>query len=489
MTEEERRLAELLHKAVPQPPRPISADDIAARVAARRRITVLPVQPWLPALAVACVLLAIAGTSVWLVGGRPAPSAPAARPSSTGAPADVSSSSSASSASSTSTPPSRSAGSTSSSARPPASSAGTSPRQTATSTRTNHNYPNPESSVIPIGVIGAFGAQLLNVAPIGPVIVGGAGAVYGLEPAKPDQSLPGLIDRFELANGVSTAQVQIDPNASWPPLVTSRALWLPVVTAGTVTIELLDPVTLRQTGSFQIAAVTPASAQPVLAASPGYSEILLGDGNQIYSLNPSSGAVEHQLSITGLVGGLAVSPDGSRLYAGANTGGGEPHLLILDLQHGLATLSDTVLPNSQDSPVVGHGAVTGLLATSGGAWVTVRYPYPTIQSAADDIVFAPLNDPGHPREAIPGGGLAATATLAGGAVFVSGLHQIECADPQTAAVRAHASQMGELGLSHNFYSVQLVGGRYYASFQTNGGDAGGAYVGLAVLHPPAACGG
>ncbi len=471
MTDEERRLAELLQQAVPQPPRPVSADEIAARVAGRRRVALPLFQPWLPALAAACVLLAIAGTSVWLISGRSAPSAPTARPSSgsTSVPADVSSSSTASSPSRSA---SRSASGASSSARRPPSRPTSSPRQTATGSM--RPDPDATTSVVPTGGIGAFGAQLLNVAPIGPVIVGGANTVYGLE--------GGQIDRFDLASGAVTAQARLDPNASWPPLVTSRALWLTVVTPGTVTIQLLDPVTLRQIGSSRIPAATPSgtgpSWTPVLAADADDSEIFLADDDQIYSLDPTSGAVEQQAGVLGPVGALAVSANGSRLYAGVNVpGASSPRLLVLDAQHGLSTLGNTPF---------GSGAVNGLLVTSGGVWGSF------VGNPADDNVvrFAPLTDPSRTREVQwGGGGVPASATLAGGAVWLSGVYNITCNDPQTGAVRAQASQLGELGLAHYFRSVQLVGGHYYASFQTNGGDAGGAYVGLAVLHPPAACGG
>jgi len=466
MTDEERRLAELLQKVVPQPPRPISADDIAARVAGRRRVALPGFQPWLPALAAACVLLVIAGTSVWLISGRSAPSAPAARPSSTAA--GLSSTSSSSSASSS---PSRSATSASSSAHQTTARSSASPRHTATGSM----RPDPDAtSVVPTGGIGAFGAQLLNVAPIGSVIVGGANTVYGLEGSQ--------IDRFDLASGATTVQAPLDPNGYWPPLVTSRALWLTVVGPGTVTIEMLDPTTLRQIGSSQIAAASPSGTgprwTPVLAANADDSEIFLGNADQIYSLDPASGTVEHQSGVPGLIGGLAVSPDGSRLYAGVNVSdSGIPRLLVLDVQHGLSTLSNTPF---------GSGAITGLLVTSGGVWGSLAGASPDDNT----VRFAPLTDLSRTREVQHGGGgVPASANLAGGAVWLSGVYDITCNDPRTGAVRAQASQLGELGLAHYFRSVQLVGGRYYASFSTNGGDAGGAYVGLAVLNPPAACGG
>jgi hypothetical protein len=434
MTDEERRLAELLQQAVPQPPRRITAADIAAQVARRPAVARYRFSPWLPALAAASVLLVIAAASVWLISGRSAPSAPTAQSSSAAASAPTSATHTAS----------------------------TSPSRTASGASPRPSTPPPFRS----GVVGAFGARMLNSALIRPVIVSGAGAVYGLE--------GGTIDRFDPSSGAITAQAPVDPSANWPPLVTTRALWQTAVTPGVVTVRMLDPRTLEQVRSTQITTQTPSSTgprwTPVLAADANYSEILLGNADQIYALNPVTGAVEHQVGIVGLVGGLAVSPDGSKLYAGLNVqGSGTARLLVLDIRHGLLTLDDTALDN---------GPVAGLLATSGGVWITY------VTGRENNIRFAPLTDLAHTREATPGGGgLPATATVAGGKVFLSGIYTIACADPRTAAVRAQAQQMGELGLTHYFGSVQLVAGHYLASFQTNYSDDRG----LAVLTPPAAC--
>ncbi len=80
MTEEERRFAALLKDAVPTPPMSLSYEEIAARAhprtdsrlarPARAGAAGPAVQhrrPWLPALAAACVTLAVAGGSVTLI--------------------------------------------------------------------------------------------------------------------------------------------------------------------------------------------------------------------------------------------------------------------------------------------------------------------------------------------------------------------------------------------------------------------------------------
>ncbi len=82
-SEEERRLAEWLAAGTPEPPRMLTAEDIAARTSASR-----PRHRWVPLLAAAAVLVIIVGVTIGLVRAGQS-SAPATRPPS--APASASS--------------------------------------------------------------------------------------------------------------------------------------------------------------------------------------------------------------------------------------------------------------------------------------------------------------------------------------------------------------------------------------------------------------
>jgi hypothetical protein len=437
MIDEERRLAELLQQAVPQPRRRITVADIAAQVARRPMVTPPRVRPWLPALVAAAVLLVVAASSVWLISGHSRRSAPATQSSSA------------------------------------ITGAATSATDSGSPSRTASSSPTPTTpDPFRYGVVAAFNAQLLNGAPIAMEIVSGAGAVYGREPR--------FIDRFEPRYGAITARVPADPDADWPPLVTSHAFWQTVTTPGVVTIQRRDPRTLQLIGSSQIPAPTPKPAErpwdPVLAADPDDSEIFLGNADQIYSLDPSTGTAEHLADVPAPVGGLAVSPDGSRLYVGVNVPNSMSRLLVLDIRHGLATLSNTPLDNN----IVGT-----LLATSGGVWATLASGMET------SIRFAPLADLAHthavgtPTEPAGngGGGVPAFATLAGGVVWLSGNSTIACADARTGAIRARAEEMDEHGFSDYVSSVQFVAGHYFAGYATNHSNDHG----LAMLDPPSAC--
>lgn len=442
MTEEESRLAALLQQAVPQPPRSVSPEDIAARVADRAAAAPRKFGPWVPALAAACALLVIAATSVWLIGSGFRPAAPTPQ---------------SSRASTAPLPPV-----TGTSPGPAVTSAGTLPRNSGDPVvpRQSDITAEPTTAPSPGPFVGPWSARLLNSVPIDFVIVGGADAAYGLEGRQ--------LDRFDPADGYIAAHRLLDPNTNWPPVVTTQALWLTVMTQGGIIVQKLDPHSLQRSWALQLA-TTPATTDPpwtpALAATKDGSELFLGYADQLYSVNPVDGMVE-QHRLDGHVGGLAVSPDGSRLYVGVNVRGSETaRLLALDIRHGLSTISETPLAS---------GLVTDLLATSGALWATLD----------DTVYFAPLTDPTHDQVVIGGGGgLPATATLAGGVVWLSGLGSIACADARTGAVRAQANSSGWGNMAQYVGSVQLVAGHWLGSYGTNYSNDRG----LAALAPPARC--
>lgn len=442
MTEEESRLAALLQQAVPQPPRSMSPDHIAASVADRAAGSPRRFGPWFPALAAACALLVIAATSVWLIGSGFRPAAPTSR----------------SSRASTTLP----ATATSTSTGPVATSAGTLPWNSGDPVvpRQPDITAEPTTAPSPEPFVGPWSARMLNSVPIDFVVVGGADAAYGLEGRQ--------LNRFDPVDGYIAAHRLLDPNTNWPPVVTTEALWLSVMTQGAVILQKLDLHSLQRRGALQLA-ITPATTDPpwtpALAATQDGSELFLGYADQLYSVNPTDGMVE-QHSLDGHVGGLAVSPDGSRLYVGLNVGGGgTATLLALDIRHGLSTISKTPLA---------RGLVTDLLATSGAVWATLD----------DSVYVTPLTDLSHNRAVIGGGGgLPATATLAGGVVWLSGLGSIACADARTGAVRAQANSSGWGNMARYVGSVQLVAGHWLGSYGTNFSSDRG----LATLTPPARC--
>jgi hypothetical protein len=457
MTEEERRLAALLQQAVPQPPHSMTAGELAAQVARRATATPYRFRLWLPAVAAACALLVVGATSVWLLSGRSTPAAPTAQSSGASVPLPAVTSASTSS---------RNAGDPSMTRHSASSTAPSSQvRQSASGTRST----KPTSSG-PTRPAEDWSFQPLYGPPIRSVIVSGTDAVYGLERLG--------LDRFEPPYENLTAQVPVDPNANWPPLVTARALWQTVPADGAVTLRALDPVTLQEIGSVRLAAATPTSTgpqwTPVLAADADASTLFLGNANRVYSVNPVSSEVEQEVAVKGTIGGMAVSPDGARLYVGVNVQGSDTaRLLVLDIRHGLSPVSDTPL---------GAASVLSLLATGGGVWAT----FGVEERGGGKVRFAPLNDLARTRVVVEWGDKN-SATLAGGIVWIGGSGELVCADASTGTVRDRVQVESVTGLPHYIGSVRLLAGRWIVAYLRE--STNGTYdYDLSVMTPPARCG-
>lgn len=412
MTEEERQLSAVYQQAVLQPPRLPTFDDIVEQ--ARRR----PTEPhrlgrWLPALAAACILLVVAAAGVWLVRDRAhAPVLIAKSPTVGSAPR--------------------------SSAAP---SAGT-----------------PKA-------VGPWSARALTNAPIGMTIASGPDAIFGREGAD--------LVRFDPATGAVLVRAAANPDAFWPPLVTTNAFWQASVAHGIVSVQSLSPDTLQPLAYHAIAGASVPSPDgpqwsPVLAASPDGASLFLGNGSQLYALDAATGKVNQRAAVNGLIGAVAVSADGTKVYVAVNPqGSNAAELDLLAVRHNLSTVSQAALPGAP---------VTGLLVSSGGIWATFAGGH------ADSVWYLPSSNLSHGQVVSSGGGgTPSTVTLAGGAVWLGGPNTVACADPATGAVRDQAAVTVQLGQPRYFADIVLIDGHWLASYQTNGTTA------LATFMPPAAC--
>ena len=341
---------------------------------------------------------------------------------------------------------------------------------------TDRSTPPPE----PVGqLVGPWSGTSLTVTSIRPILASDADAVYGREPTR--------IDRFDPSSGHITAWAEVDEHTDWPPLVTSRALWQTVAANGAVTVQALDLRTLRTLRTVRIAAATPTATpsgpcgcaqvpagsqwKPVLAGSPDASTLFLGNADRVYSLDPASGAVEQQTTVDGLVGGMAVSPHGTRLYVAVNVPSrNTAHLLVLDAEHGLSVLSDAPLDG---------GTVRSLLVTGGGVWTNANNGH------EDTIRFARWTNLSHSRVISFVGDL--TVTFAGGWVWVGGSGDVLCVDASTGTVRDRRSVESMMGLPYSFGSVQLVAGHWLAAYLAPDDFNGGENTGLATFTPPPSC--
>jgi hypothetical protein len=435
---EERQLTEMMHRITPEPPRRVTVEDIAFRLAnqagpgrqprplrrphrePRLRRPGPRGRAWAPVLAAASVFVLIgasAGIAV-LVSSHHSPS-------STGV----------------------AVGNTTSSGAP-ASSSATSPAATAT--------PIPGAP---------WGAGLVSHLTLMPASLTGSGdSLYAF-------TGPDLV-RIDPATGAIVRSVPAFSRVMNAPVVLGGKVW--VVShydSGHVFLDGYDAQTLDHVTTVTVPSLGPESstAEGVLAAGPdGY--LYLAAGDSVAVVNPANGAVVRRVQpLTGPPSSVAVSPDGSRLYVSIASA---PVLLLktYDLTRG-------GVPVGQSRLSVGSGG--NLVATSGGVWGTLG------SGMSQWVWFAPG---GNLSSASPvtrgaGGGLISLPSAAEGAIWIGGTHTLACADPATGKVRASGTIPADHGTSEYFGSVTYAGGHAYAYYV----DTQSGVQGLATVSPPASC--
>ena len=446
MNTEERQLADLLHRVTPEPPRRVTVEDIAFRLAneagqgrqalyrsprlreprsrePRRRRPRFG-RAWAPALAAAAVVVVAGGSAALAVG--------------------LSSSSHHGGASSPASTL------TSSSAAPATSSAATSPAAIST-------------SAVPIA--GApYGAELISRDKITPgTLTSGDNYLYGVE--------PGYLVQIDPANGSVLHRVPDNAQVPSAPVIVAGQVW--AVTSygdGGATLTGYDAATLEQVASVQVPVSNRVSfaAAGVLAAGTHHT-LYLAAGDHIAVVSADSHAVTRLVNVlNGPINSLAVSPDGSKLYVSLGTF----NLLTYDLPAVAEMAASTM--NAQ-------GVGANLVATSGGVWGT----FAIVQ--APTVFFAPGGD--LTKSVTVGSATGANGyafpTYSGGAVWVGGAQTLVCASPANGKVLATASIPRDNGAAEYLGGVTVTGGRAYASYASPSAHQ----AGTAVMTLPSACSG
>jgi hypothetical protein len=448
---EERQLTEVLHRITPEPPRRVTVEDIAFRLASQAGPGRQPRyrgrphreprlrrpswgRAWAPALAAASVFVvagAAAGIALLASSHHSPPSAgPAVRGSTT-----------------TSSPASS----------PTGTPASTSPAVTGTA------------------IPGApWGAGLIDHLALQPASLTGSGdSLYALTSQD--------VVRIDPATGTIVRSAPIGyPSQSFgyriqnPPVVLGHMVW--VVSsygAGSAILTGYDAQTLDRVTSVTVPASGQLSAagQGVLAAGPD-GNLYLAAGHSVAVVDPANGALVRRIQVpAGAASSVAVSPDGSRLYVGTFDQSVQLfQLLTYDLSQGGVQVG---------SSSIKVGAGGNLVATSGGVWGTLG------SGMSEWVWFARSGDlsSASPVTRSAGGGLPPLPALAGGAVWVGGTQSLACADPATGRVLASAPIPGDQGVAVYFGSVAYAGGHAYAYYI----DDRSQTQGVAILTPPAGC--
>jgi outer membrane protein assembly factor BamB len=434
---EERQLAELLHRVTPEPPRRVTVEDIAYRVASEghgsgrgrepraRRGFSFGTRRWAPALAALGVIV-IAGASAAIA--SVATSHHGQTPTANGTPTSSVSVSS-----------------------PPASTA--SPSSTG-----------PAGTPLRIAG-GMWGAELISRQQLDQGSLTSSGdSLYAYR--------ANSLARIDPATGNVVRATPYDMPVFSRPVILGDTVWLVwSYKGGDIVLRGYDAQTLAPVASIPVPAIGGVDDQAlgVLAAGPD-GKLYVAAGQTIAIVDPASRQVTHRIFMTaGRASTVAVSPDGSKLYVGINPGRSF-QLLVYDVATGRVAASSR-------KPLDSAGA---LLATSGGVWGTAE------AGASDYAWFAPGGDLDRSFRV----GQGATSALdsmpvySGGVVWVGGTRELICASPATGQAKASTAIPADQDAAEYFGSVTVLGsGRAYALYA----DLGSHHGGLATLTPPQAC--
>jgi hypothetical protein len=437
---EERQLAEMLHRVTPEPPRRVTVEEVAFRVASEvegsrpgrepgsRRGFSFRNRGWTPVLA-ALSVFAIAGASAGIAtvatSHHSQAPAPNSGPQTTVAPM-------------------------SGSASP------TAPSQ------------SPASAGAPLRVAGGmWGAELINRQSFSQGSLTGSGdSLY----AAGDGSLA----RIDPATGAVLQTTPYSPPIFSRPVVAGNTVWVVwSYSGGEIVLRGYDARTLAQVASVPVPAIGGVSSQAagVLAAGPD-GKLYVAAGDTVATVDPAAGRVTHRTFLTaGRATSVAVSPDGSKLYIGVAPSGSF-QLLIYDLAAGIQD-------SSSHMPA---GSAGDLVATAGGVWGT------TGTGMSEWVWFAPGGDLGRSFRVSQGAGagFSSVPVYSGGVVWIGGTHELVCASPATGRALARTAIPADHGVLEYFDSpTVLTSGRAYALYRDNAAQL----AGVVSLTPPAACSG
>ena len=432
MNTEERQLAEMLHRVTPEPPRRVTVEDVAYRLASEpqrepgsRRGSLWRNRGWTPVLA-ALSVFAIAGASAGIAtvatshhsrGGVPSDGTPPATASVTGSPSP------------------------------------TSPSQST-------------SAGQPLRVAGGmWGAELINRGSFMESSLTGSGDSLFVQGS-------GSLARIDPATGATLQTTPYNQPVTGRPVIVGNTVWVVATyNGGDIVLHGYDSRTLAQVASVPVPAIGGVSGRSagVLAAAPD-GKLYVAAGDTVAIVDPASRVVTHRIYLTGIqANSVAVSPDGSKLYVGTDPSGSF-RLMVYD------AATERQVSSSRMSASGGN-----LLATDGGVWGT------TSSGESGWVVwFAPGGDLARSFRVSQGagGGQASLPSYSGGVVWVGGTRELVCASPATGHVLASTPIPTDHGAVEYFDSpTVLSSGHAYTLYQ----DQGAQLAGVASLTPPAAC--
>jgi hypothetical protein len=435
---EEQQLADMLHRVAPEPPRRVTVEDVAFRLAdqaggsGRRHREPRARRGgwgrgWAPALAAASVFV-VAGASAGVIDVMTSHHAP-------------------SSSGNVITPTSA-------------------PASTHSATATQEPSSTGQPTWPPQRVAnGMWGAELITHDTFNQdSLTSGNGSLYAIS--------GDYLDRVDPATGNVVDGARASAAVPNPPIITGNTVWLVSSYAGhSVVLDGYDGKTLAQVASVTVPVsgqVSTTSSGVLTTGSGGY--LYVAAGRSVVVLNPSTRLVVKQISVpAGSVGSVAVSPDGSKLYVSVGAVELLTYSLATDAQLGSSAMTDIT------------SSAGNLVATAGGVWGTAGV------GMSEWTWFAPEGDLTRVVRigTGAGGGLVSAPAVSGGTVWVGGSHTLACASPVTGRVLRSVTIPTDGGVVEYFGSATVTGGRTYALYLDNRSQQ----AGVVTLAPPAACAG
>jgi hypothetical protein len=431
---EERQLAEMLHRVTPEPPRRVTVDDVAYRLASQpgreprpRRGSIWNSvfrggRGWTPVLA-ALSVFAIAGASAGIATvatshhGRT--QAPGGGPATTG---------------SMSGSPSPTSPSQSPTVRPPQRVAG-----------------------------GMWGAELINQGSFMQGSLTGTGDSLFITGS-------GSLARIDPATGATLRTTPYNQPVTGRPVIVGNTVWVVATyNGGDIVLHGYDTQTLAQVASVSVPAIgeVPGQSAGVLAAAPD-GKLYVAAGDTVAIVDPGARAVTDRIYLTGIqTNSVAVSPDGKTLYVGT----GSFRLMVYNAVT-QRQVSSSRMPGNAGNLIATDGGVWGTTSSGGSGWT---------------VWFAPGGDLARSVRVTQGaGGGSSLPSYSGGVVWVGGTRELVCASPATGHVLASTPIPADHGAVEYFDSpTVLSSGHAYTLYQ----DQGAQLAGVASLTPPRACSG
>ena len=281
----------------------------------------------------------------------------------------------------------------------------------------------------------------------------------------------GFLIKVDPGSGDVMQQVSVPYDGPGPnrPVAAGNKIWVIWSSdASGVALHAFNPLTLSPEGNVTLSGgQVPGTASGIVTTGPdGDMYVAVGGGVQV--VDPTSGSVVKRIPVSGAIVSVAVSPDGSKVYAGS-LGNGTFQVATYNAGSG-----------ARESVSSTSGSAGGyLVASSGGVW------YTTGTEMTQRVWFAPVGDVSRARLITGGdnGGPDSAPTYVNGVVWVGGTQQLECLDPATGKVLAKASIPSDGGVPEHFGSLAYAGGHAYATYQ----DLHSQLVGVAAVTPPSAC--